>query len=1111
MKFTPFLKPLASLCFIAVFMCFGTVQAQSIRIGIVKDHCDGAELANMTRMLKANKQFSVQLVSLKDLDRSSVLNAFTHLWYHRSDTTNFYPEELRLGASIKKFVAQGGNVFLSMEAVPLLKDWGIEPNRFQLQKDTVVDEGFGRPLGFHAFKSHPLFDGLLGGVYTSKQKKDHIVRKHGFFGNAVPAKANVIGIQWTYITFTESSKLLLEYVLGKGRIIAAGSYLYYAADNYNQQHLQKFTENVFLYTAGKLNGSKKHVWDYRPSSITPYTFTATPVKTIIPGKWNLPPPTIAQHQDSATKDFYDLVGRKILWMGKMNSGVDEIWMHPFMALRDFSVGAKLKGSDSITWLKYLPVSSTIAPEYLVRSYKLKNTKVKEIYTVSFEDPAGVAHFEIEGNDIEELVVQYASSLRFMWPYAHTATGSIRYGFNKNVNSHIISGQNGALNTVVMYSQTPRQQSTSANEESNEVAVQNHFAVNNNSVLNVYIAGSTHNYNEAIRLLSSKQTQMSRLFEKTNGYYRSLINEHLSFETPDTQFNKGYKWALARTDQFWQTTPGIGTALMAGFGTTARGWNGRHAISGRPGYAWYFGRDGEWSAMAINAYGDYKSVKGMLETLIRYQDINGKIYHELTSSGVAHYDASDATPLFVILAAHYLRYSGDADFINKNWQAIKSAMDFCYSTDTDGDGLIENTNVGHGWIEGGKLFGTHTEFYLAGCWAAALDAANYMAGYVKLEALAKQYNKDAQKVKTIIDKDFWKEQQQFFNNGKMIDGSYMTDATVLATVPVYLRAVTDNSKVIKINDRLAGNRFSTDWGIRMIEDSSSNYRSNSYHAGMVWPLYGGWAALSEFTTGHNKAGFQHIMNNLLVYRNWGLGSVEETLNGDQYKPNGVCSHQCWSETMVLQPAIEGMLGLEPDAMSNTIRLSPYFPWDWQTTTVRNIRMGTVNVSMELKRDGYKTIYIFTANKGVNMSFNPKFPLGTIVKKVLQNGKEIAFKVEPNAEGLSLQTHFALSKGKTEFMVEHSGGIGALPLVVLPNPGDTSHGVKILSEQLSGKQYTVVLEGLARSSNIFSIMSTSAPQRVEGAVLKDKKGNVYTFQADLPEGIKYSSKTVQIIFK
>jgi len=52
------------------------------------------------------------------------------------------------------------------------------------------------------------------------------------------------------------------------------------------------------------------------------------------------------------------------------------------------------------------------------------------------------------------------------------------------------------------------------------------------------------------------------------------------------------------------------------------------------------------------------------------------------------------------------------------------MDFLYATDTDGDRLIENTNVGHGWVEGGKLWGAHTTLYLAALWSQTLQICRW---------------------------------------------------------------------------------------------------------------------------------------------------------------------------------------------------------------------------------------------------------------------------------------------------------------------------------------------------------------------------------------------------
>ncbi|OPX35797.1 hypothetical protein B1H10_00370 [candidate division KSB1 bacterium 4484_188] len=91
---------------------------------------------------------------------------------------------------------------------------------------------------------------------------------------------------------------------------------------------------------------------------------------------------------------------------------------------------------------------------------------------------------------------------------------------------------------------------------------------------------------------------------------------MTVQSPDNEFNKLWKWAVIGTDRFLAYTPTVGTGLLAGFSTTERGWNGRHKISGRPGYAWYFGRDSEWSGFAIDNYGDFKTLSGTLPARFR---------------------------------------------------------------------------------------------------------------------------------------------------------------------------------------------------------------------------------------------------------------------------------------------------------------------------------------------------------------------------------------------------------------------------------------------------------------------------------------------------------------
>lgn len=1090
-----------------------TTATDKIHIAVVNSHVGGAEFSAMLKILRGNRNWSFDIVDLDRIGLADGLKKFTHLWYHRTDTTAFEQKEINAGPAIKQFVEEGGNLFLSMESVALLNAWGIEPAKFGMKKAVLRDDGFGRPAGFHAFKSHPVFSGMNGGVYTSKRKTDHEVRKTGFFNETVPLAGKVLGIDWTYITYSEKNKLLLEYHPGKGTIIAAGAYLYYSSDNYNEEQLRKFTENVFFYTAGLLATEAKQYWDFAPRRFKPVSFTLSKVSGAPATKWRLPSPALQLGKAIAGHDFYHLVGRRILWMGTMKGGVEEIWMHPYMALRDLQLGIRKQGKDSIYWLRDLPASAEVTPEYFRREYTLGNTIIKEICTVSSAEANGVAHLEIEGSDVDEIVITYGSNLRYMWPYSPEATGSFEYGYSPEINGHIISGQKGALNTVVTYSSVPLYQQMSTDDARNQVNVRAGFSVREKKAFNIYIMGSSDSLQEAVQLFSRNAAKMNSLYEESGKYYNTFLKDHLNFQTPDTLFNTGFNWAMARIDQFQQTTPGIGNSLMAGYGTTRSGWGGNQKISGRPGYAWYFGRDAVFTSMAVNAYGDFRVTKDVLETFIRFQDLNGKIYHELTSSGAVHYDASDATPMFVILAAHYLKYSGDLDYIRKRWPAFRKALEFCYSTDTDNDGLIENTNVGHGWIEGGPMLGCHSELYLTGMWAAALDAGAYMAQCLGLPEKEK-YRTDAKKVKAIIDRDFWNPAENFFYNGKMIDGSYMPYVTVLAAVPVYMGAVTDAKKAEKVSARFNNNQFSTPWGIRMVEDSCAFYDPGSYQDGTVRSLDGGFAALAEYATGHYRSGYQHIMNSLVQFRFWALGSIQEAVNGAVFRPNGVCSSQAWSEGMIVQPAVEGMLGLKPDAMQGRLQLAPYFPWNWQFCKVNNIRMKDVVLQLDMQKSNDNIRYTLQSGKDMLLDLNPVLPLNTAIRAVSVNGRKLTYTAVAKPEGLQLLLSFPMKKGESTIEISTSGGIGVLPVLTPFEPGDTVSNMQVVSEKLAGKVYTVQTTGFPGRTYALKLFTKHRIRQVSGATIVQKEGDILTLELQMSEaanGTKYGSKEIRIFFK
>lgn len=1050
----------------------------------------------------------IQIISWEAITSDSIdLNNFQLLWFHQID-----PQELQAaisaGDKIRGYLENGGRMILDMEAVRLLNQWNIEAEPLQTQTDTITDTGFGRPLGFHAFKDHPLFDKLHGGAYPWKSKEDHVVRKTGFFDNTLPAypQARVIGTQWTYITFHPDAKLVLEYPVGGGKILAVGAYTYFAPENYNRHELRQFYQNAVDYLNGQLEGPA-HYWSYEPRQVKqqelPLPEGSLPAAT----RWSIPDWSISAQTDTPDNSFVNLAGRRMLVMGQEKGGIDEIWTHPFMAARDLRTGLVRNGK--VQWLDQTPATLTLSPELLLREYQVEGQVIKEYSTVSFDQPLALIHYELpEDLEAEGLVFQSTFNGRYMWPYDARATKSILYHYDPGSRTLRVAAQDGSLCTLLGFSYPPSQQTMGQYEtfeqgvsiepnlvetEKTQLASRFYFELEGmGQNLDIVLCSSSQGMDTLLNTYRNNTAQPDHLYERTSQYYRELQAQKLNITSPDSIFNEGYRWALARTDQFFQSTPGIGTTHMAGFGTTARGWNGNHEVSGRPGYAWYFGRDGEWSGMAVNAYGDFNWIKEMLKVFERYQNLSGKIFHELTTSGAVHYDASDSSPLYVVLAAHYLKYSNDQAFIRELWPSIQRAIDFCYATDTDGDGLIENTNVGHGWIEGGALFDVHTEFYLAGSWAACLDAGAYMASVLGKSDLEKKYSGDAETVKAIIDQAFWDEEGQYFYNGKYQDGSFQKEASVLQAVPVYLNAVKDSTKVRAALAPFARRTMTTDWGIRMIAKDNPKFNPGSYHAGMVWPLYGGWASLGEYEAGFYNSGFFHFYANLINYLYWGKGSVEETLHGEEFRPAGVCSQQCWSETMVLLPIIEGMLGLRPDAPNGRLSVSPRFPVHWPRAEVKNIRMGKALLDLNwTKEAGQTTIQLKRTDAdgpAISLSLNPSLPLGSQISKLTLNGEEHAFDQMLGPESVELQlSDFTLSAGEeAEIIISHSGGIGIAPMTVFPEENAQSEGARILSQEYSDKVWTVQFDGMPWRRYQATIWSEEEIVEVKGGRIVDRDG-------------------------
>lgn len=1076
---------------------------QTLKVALLVGAADQqtTEQAALGRLLETEKGVSYTYVPLNRLDD---LSAYDMVWYHRESPLGVITEqETAAGDAITRYVSEGGKLILSMEAVKLLNTWGIEPEVIQSTTFEAKDEGFGRKVGFHAYREHPLFDKLFGGAYTWHGKEDNACPALGFFGDDVKPRAKgakVIGTLWEYIYYHPTDKVLWETPVGKGKILAIGGFLYYDRENFHTAILNQFTRNCLDYLADRPSGSKAFYWEDRPTEVVAEEMPTKRVDYPAASAWDIAVDKGAIQWQAGTASV-DLPSKRGVLIAKERSGIEEVWTHPFMSLRDYRVWLDLAGSDTLVSLNSFDTWVELRPNALIRTYVGQGFQLREVLTTQIDRPVTVAHYEWSGPALRRVITDYKSNLRFMWPYDEYALGSLYHHWSAPMNAFIIRDVNQEFVSVVGANLPgkpllagrfdgftyPGKLPEGIPTEKLQVASSVAYDVTGKQALDIYLAAGNEGVGQAFADYAEVTKAPQDVFRASAGYYQAYLDRHLTITTPDSLFNEGFRWATLSSAQFIAQTPGVGTSLMAGYSSSRRGWGGAHPVSGRPGYAWYFGRDAIWSALAFAGLGDFQTVREVLETLIRYQQVDGKIYHELTTSGSVHFDASDATPQFVSLMARYLRASGDLDFVRRHQTAVRRAMDYGYSTDTDGDRLIEISNVGHGWLEGGDLYGSHTEFYLVGLWNAALNDAAYLSGVMGDATAATAYRADAEAVNQIINRDFWNE-KGYYNYGKWKDGTYTDECIVLTTVPVYL-GVTDPERSLQMVKAFASGRYSADWGVRMIDDSHSIFNPTAYHFGSVWPLFTGWTALAEYQVGRYNQGFSHILSSLLNYRGTAShGRVPEVINGLIYQPSGVTTHQCWSETMVLQPTIEGLLGFVPDALNGQMTLAPRLPAHWDTFQAKNLRVGSASLTFDMKRGGGVTRYTFSSDSGLAVSFNPSFPLGTKVDRVLVNGKAVSFQLLDDAEYVTFSLPVAVS-GTTVVEVSCHGGMSALPTYALLEAGQPSKSIHVLGQKYTDGVLEVTVEGRPGTQSTLELYLPDGYQRIDGAqVVSGKKGVV-----------------------
>ncbi|NQX70083.1 amylo-alpha-1,6-glucosidase [Paenibacillus alba] len=414
-------------------------------------------------------------------------------------------------------------------------------------------------------------------------------------------------------------------------------------------------------------------------------------------------------------------------------------------------------------------------------------------------------------------------------------------------------------------------------------------------------------------------------------------------------------------------------------------HGQFPVAGLPWYAVPFGRDSLIAALQMLS-AEPNVAKGTLLTLASYQGTKhdvwrdeepGKIMHEIRYGELAltnqvpftpYYGTIDATPLFLLLAAEYVQWTGDTALIEQLMPNIEQALNWIdVHGDADGDRFVEYYQksskgiANQGWKDSGDSV-VHSN----GDYAKAPIALAEVQGYVyhakvKLapilrqlgkEAMAQELESSAEELRQRFEASFWMEEEGFYAIALDADKKQVQSVT---TNPghVLMSGMLQPDRAAAVVRRLVAPDMFSGYGIRTMSTESAGYNPMSYHDGSIWPHDNSLVLLGMSRCGYKAETMQVIEGLMKAAESFEYHRLPELYCGydesiGEPVPYPVaCSPQAWAAGTPLV-FLQTMLGIEPDTLGGTIRLNPVLPSGMTDLTVRNmtVAQGKLCLSVQL---------------------------------------------------------------------------------------------------------------------------------------------------------------------
>ncbi|AZA57865.1 DUF4450 domain-containing protein [Chryseobacterium shandongense] len=516
-------------------------------------------------------------------------------------------------------------------------------------------------------------------------------------------------------------------------------------------------------------------------------------------------------------------------------------------------------------------------------------------------------------------------------------------------------------------------------------------------------------------------ELRNLFNEAEQARLTLTNR-VQLKTPDADLNNfGANLAIA-ADGIWESPTFLHGAVAWRMRLNA--WRGAYTADA---LSWHDRAKEHFESYANSQVLKPDAAPVVMDTMRHLARHEEKMGTSVFSSGYISRNPNDNTKphhydmnlvFFDQLFSHF-NYTGDKEFLKKMWPTMVRHMDWEKRNFKRGDLYDAYASI---WASdalqysGGKV--THTSAY-------NYRANREMAKLAKIIGENPQpYEQEADAIVKAMKNQLWIKDKGNFAEYKDALGNqiihdkpgiwsvyHVSDADILDEFEDYqnLQYISNHTPKIPITVKGAQNK-------EYYTLSTTNWQPYDWSINNVALAENLQTALAYWQAGRKEEAYQLWKGNLVESMYYGIspGNFEQLSHYDAFRgelyrdfadPIGVAS----------RTLTEGLFGVYPKLLDNTITIKPGFPKDWNTAELK-----LPDWEYRFKRTSKKTEYLFISKYQNPVALEMQIPVNVSnIKSVKVNGKKVDWKIKPNSISQPV-IQFETPKGKDfKIKINYSG--------------------------------------------------------------------------------------------